>query len=796
MKKLLLGLLPVFLAMVLSAQEENFNWVQQTISPGNNLQEMTTVEDTLVVVGNNNVFFKSTNKGLSWEFKQVIDAIYDYSSLSINSEGNGLLTTRRSKIIDYSGITDPAVNGKILKTTDHGATWTVMSLAGITSENAELNPAKEGCFALDLYTVNCVDANKAYMYVGWYDVITGSKVTNGAVFETTDGGETWSPVTENLGSNVTTAIQTKGTATYIAGKDHLFKRTGTTTTDIYPALVAADGGSDQTIYIFDIDVISETEFYLTTTSNGIFHSTDGGATMVELGGTGVPSGGNDIKAIDANTIMVIGSSSKSKVTVDGGTTWNACYPGETCWEIEGVFNDSVYALGKDDLFKIAVADLASDPTNWKQQILTEEGINIQQMHIIDASSAIVAGNDELLKKTTNKGLEWTDVTIPELYDQAAEEQEYGVDFNGLCASEGVSYAAARRYDLESYSSVMTYYPGPIFKSTDNWKTWELLDIDEIGKENEEDVTIYPFHDDCYGFDPYSIECITDSIVFVWANWYDTVAGYDDKVTHSRVFKSTDAGVTWKSITEDLGNPFITAIHFLDKDNGYIVGNKTLLKTTDGGETLTDLYPRIDESGEMGAYFKGVTYVSENEIYFPSTADSVWLTTDQGETFTALSFLPGTNDVIKLDEDHMLALGTTSKSFLTKDAGENWIECTPGTSVWSIGGIVNDSVFALTKGDIYKISFEELTDNGEEPNGIGDIMNSDDIKLLNGRYQVEIVSEKNNIETCIVYNIIGQLMDIKHPNSESCIIDKSGYESGIYIIATFSGDKRYTHKVVF
>ncbi len=793
MKNFLLLFLTLFSATLIMAQT-TYNWVPQTLSPDNNLQVMTTVEDTLVVVGNNNSFFKSVNKGINWDFVKVVDAEFDFSSMSISDGGTGLLSTRKSKIINYSGITDPTASGILLKTTDHGTSWSIIDLNGISTSNPALDPNKEGSFGLDLFTVECVDANNAFIYVGWSDVITGSKVSCGAVFETSDGGTTWDPISDDLGSYITTAIQTKGTVTYIAGNNHLLKRTGGTTTDLYPALVAADGGSDQTIYIFDIDVISETEFYVVTTSNGLFHSTDGGTTITELTGTGIPSGGNDLKVIDANTIMVLGTSSKSKLTVDGGANWIGCYPGESCWEIEGVFNDSVYALAKDEIYKIAVSDLNSNPTNWKAQVITDLGENIQQMHIVDASNAIIAGNSEIIKSTNDKGISWTDVAIPELYDQAAETQEYEVSFNGLCYSEGVSYAAARRYDLESYSSVITYYPGPIFKSTDNWKTWELLDINEIGSENEADVTMYPFHDDCYGFDPYSIECITDSIIYVWANWYDTVAGYDDKISHSRVFKSIDGGETWNSITDDLGSPFVTAIHFEDKDNGYIVGSKTLLKTTDGGQNFTDLHATLDPTGDLNMYFKGVTYVSDDEIYFPTTSDSVWVTNDQGTSFSTVNSLTGANDVIKLYDDHILALGSTSKSFLTKDGGETWEECSPGTTVWSIGGVINDSLFVLTKGDIYKIAFSELV---EIPSGVdNEIMNSNLIKILNSKSEVEVVSYEDDIETCVVYNILGQLIEIKKPNGRSCRINKLEYEPGIYIIATFTNNKRYTHKVVF
>ena len=793
MKKLLLFLTILCGAMFTMAQT-TFNWVHQSISPENNLFSIIMVEDTLVVVGAKNTFFKSIDKGSNWDIVKAVDPDYDFISMSINSNGIGLLSTRRSKMIDYSGLTDPAVNGKILKTADNGSTWTIMDLSGISNTDPTVDPNKEGSYAYDIYAVDCVDANNAFAYIGWYDIISGSQVTCGAVFETTDGGTTWSPITEDLGNDIITAIQTKGTTTYVAGANTFFKKSGETITDLYPTLVTADGGTDETIYIFDIDVISETEFYVVTTANGLFHSTDGGTTITEMTGTGIPAGGNDLKVIDANTIMVLGTATRSKVTVDGGANWTNCYPGVSCWEIEGVFKDSVYALAKQNVYKIAVSDLSTNPTNWVAQSVTNIDENLQQMYIVDANTAIIAGNSEILRITSDGGKTWSDITHPKLYDQSAEEQEYEVDFNGICYSDSVSYATARRFDLESYSSFNTYFPGPIFKSTDNWKTWELLDINEIGAENTDDPSIYPFHDNCYGFDPYAIECITDSIVYVWANWYDTTISYADKVNYSRVFRSTDGGESWNYVTDDLGGSFVKEIYFKDKDNGYIVGSHTLLKTTDGGETFTDLYPTLDPSDEYNMYFRSI-YEIGDEIYLPTTNDSVWVTNDGGTSFTALNYLIGTTDIYKFNDTTLIALGTADKSFLTTDGEDNWEVCSPGTSVLSIGGIVNDSLLVLAKGDICRLAVSEIVIE-DTPDYIDEIKHNDIIKILNHSTELELVSTGEKIDVCTVYNILGQIIEIQNPNSNSCTINKSEYEPGIYIISTSINNKRYTHKIMF
>lgn len=795
MKKIF-TLLLCFISFAAFSQKD-YMWVPQTVSPDNNLTQMINVNDTLAIVGLNNTFVSSTDNGLSWSPTKVIDAVHDFNSLSINDAGIGLMSSRRAKIVNFSGINDVLVDGKLLQTLDNGATWSIMDLSGIGfGGDTLLNPNDPGCNALDVYTVECIDENNALINISWYDWNSGSKVSRGAVYYTTDGGTIWSPITGDIGSKVINVIENVGTVNYIGGLSRLLKNTFGTAdvVDLFPNLVAANDGDDN-IFINDFEIISETEFYVVSSIDGIFYTIDSGATFTKLA-SGAPGGGNDIKVINENTIMVLGSSSKSMLTVDGGTTWTSCYPGVSCWEIGGVFNDSVYALAKNDIYKIALTDLASAPTNWVAQTLTDKGSNIQKMHIIDANSAILVGYDEFVKTTSDNGINWTDVNIPELF-AAGSDEFVDVSYSDIASSEGISYAITKSIKLLDYPTASvhydTYSSGAMFKSTDNWTTYSVMDIDEIGKESEADVTINPFNDNCYGFSPNAIENVNDSILFVWGNWHDTVAGYEAKVTHSRVFRSIDSGETWFSISDDFGNSYVNEIFFADKDNGFIIGNQILLKTTDGGDNFTDLYPILDEGEDDKMFIKGITYIDENEFYLPTTLDGVWKTLDGGATFTEFDGIAGTNDFYKLNDNRYLALGTSTKSKISKDSGATWEDCYPGSSVWSIGGIVNDSLYALCKGDIYKIALWELV-SGE---GINQNLADDNtIKILSRQSDLDVVSSTKKIEVCAVYSISGKLIYKSEPNALKCTINHSSYAPGMYFISTYVKGNRYTNKVIF
>jgi len=801
MRKTLLAFFALVCTLSLTAQTD-YNWVQQTLNPDDNLQGMAIMQDSsILVAGYNTVFMKSTDFGQSWSPVMVVDATFDYAALSFGANGNGLLSTRRTKLIDYKTGEDMYIDGRLLKTADYGATWTIMSLDGFTSDVLETDPNKVAAYAFDLYFVECVNADTMYAYAGWYNIITGSKVSQGAVFKTYDGGANWTAISGDLKSNVITAIKTSGDNTYIAGNNTFLKKSGETITDIYPALVAGDGGTDQTIYIFDIDVVGDDEFYVATSTNGLFYSNDGGATITELGGTGIPSGGNDIKKIADNTIMVMGTTSKSKVTTDNGATWVDCNTGLSIWEIAGVFNDSVVVLAKDVILKLALTDLTSSPKNWVSQTITTIGTNLQQMSIIDENTAIIAGNDQVASITSDKGLSWSELQLPALYEQGSDDAEYPIDFTDVITNDSVSYLTARRVkwiDFPSDSSQLdTYFPGPTFISYDNFTTWSLLDATAFGAATPDDVSQNPFNASCDGFDPYTISCVTDSIVFVWAQWYDFANGIENKTDHSRIFKSVDNGSSWTVISDDFGSKFIKAIHFTDPDNGYIAGNSMLFKTTDGGTTLEDLYPEIDPDGSLAAFFNSLAYYGPDEIYLPSTNDGVWKVTEGGTNFSTLNTLVGSTDLMKVNDTVLIVLGSKDKSFVSKDSGETWEACSPGVSIWAIGGVVRDTIFALTKGDIYKLAIGELTYvEPDEPDGITNVLKDNSIKVLNRQNEIEIMSTDKEIEMCALYSISGQMLESNKPMSTSCIFDKTAYQQGLYIVTVTTDSKTSTYKVIF
>jgi len=706
-----------FISFSASAQV-TFDWEAQSISPGHNLQEMNMVNDTTtLLVGYGKTFVKSADLGLTWDKVPILDPLYDFGDLSINSNGIGYACAGDQKVINNpsGGEQDVYAHGVLLKTTDHGVSWSVFDISVIgEGDDPALNPSAPGCYAMHFRSCEVVDDQIALLGIEWfyYEVSTGDKITYKGVLKTVDGGVSWIAITDN--DKYPMAIEHADTSIYFGGSNHLLKTvTGSdVVTDIYPNLIAVTG--DATVYIYDFAIVNENEIYVITSTNGAYKTLDRGETFTKLDGTGAPSGGNDIFSVNDSVLVILGSSTKSTVSTDYGATWVSCYPvpepdpKPVFWEIGGVYNDSLYGLAKSKVWKIAVTDLINGPYTWTEQVLTD-GISLQKMHITDATSALIIGNDETFKATDDGGVSWTDIDLPELFIYGAQ-----YDFADISTSGGASYASTRRFLQFECADVNVYGYGLIYKSMDYWGTWERLDVGNIGDESSIDPSLNPYLEGCYGLSPTELACINDTVVYAYVNWADTIAGADNRTEHSRVYKTIDGGDTWDPVTDDFEKKYVKSIYFIDDNTGFIVGNQILLKTIDAGDSFTDIYPALiaaDPDDDDEFYLNEIHYIDENEWYLSSTSDGVFATLDGGVTYTKFTGISGSNGFYKVDTSTYIVLGNSARSLISWDKGDTWTDCHPASTVWGIGGVLNDSLVGMAKTYLYKIALTDLSGTG-------------------------------------------------------------------------------------
>ncbi len=764
-----------------------FNWVATTVSPGNNLQNMNILKDnSALVVGLKGTFKKSTDMGLTWKDVPVLKGVYDFNDLSIDANGVGYACSRRAKSVDYPyhGKPDVYVPGALLKTTDYGKSWTLLNPAVVgTGDDPAINPNVPGCYAPSYSAVESVNDTVAYVGVDWYDINSGKKALHSAVFKTSDGGASWKAITGDYGYHYAMAIEATDSTVFIGGNKVLLKTNieSDTISDIYPKLAAAN--KDSSIFIFDFTIVNKNEIYVTTSSDGIFKTEDCGDSFTKLAG---PTGGYDFCKVNDSTFLVLGTSTKSKLSTDGGKTWVSFYPGASCYEIGGILNDSLYGLGRSDIYKVALSDLATHTNTWTTTMLSD-GHNLQKMAVVGANSAIIVGYGDTFKTTDDKGATWKDANLPELYKYGAK-----YDFQDISTHNGASYVCARRYkEIDyPYSSGKSdiYIDGLIYKSFDNWKTWKLLDISKIGSGN--DPSANPQVEGCYSMDPFAIECVDSSTAFVYIDWNDTTSG--KKVYHGRVFRTTDGGDSWDTVTKDFGYHYVTDIKFVNDSTGFILGNKIFLKTTDGGNTWSDLYPILTVGTDSSLYIKSITYINSSEFFITTVSDGIFKTTDGGATYQTINGKTGANAFYVLDSTTYMTAGSKTKTLFTHDKGKTWVNCTPGVTLWNFGGVLNDSLVALARSDIYKIALSDLI----HTTGIRGIRSDNPLKIYYKPNSIAVYSPGRAIDRCLVYSMGGRLLETIKPASKTCVINYRSYAPGIYIIASEVAGKRYVNKVIF
>lgn len=101
---------------------------------------------------------------------------------------------------------------------------------------------------------------------------------------------------------------------------------------------------------------------------------------------------------------------------------------------------------------------------------------------------------------------------------------------------------------------------------------------------------------------------------------------------SAVFKTTDGGKNWglqysENLEQD-GSTDFSDVEIIDKDNVIVVGDRTLLKTDDGGVTWKKVY-----DSNRFYYFSDIEFVTPTEGWVVGAQGIILHTTDGGETWT-------------------------------------------------------------------------------------------------------------------------------------------------------------------
>ncbi len=286
--------------------------------------------------------------------------------------------------------------------------------------------------------------------------------------------------------------------------------------------------------------------------------------------------------------------------------------------------------------------------------------NLYSIFSIDGQTAWATGADGVILKSTNQGATW----IPKF--------------------SGTNYSISFVHFFDSNEGIVAGSGGTIKKTFDGGETWESIFGGTYNRLQEGF-----FVNDSVGYlcgDAGILLKTTDrgnswttSVIassnFAFIYFVNELTGFATTENNGQIWKTTDAGNTW-NLKQTIANYSIWQIHFVDENNGWVVGEfGTIAHTTNAGENWNLQY-----SG---------TEVNLRSVYF-FNPDTGWVV---GKDEKRLRTTNGGNTWI---HDHT-GYNYEYLYIYFFDQNIGWICGTSGVILCNVGTPINSDVYEKTYG---------------------------------------------------------------------------------------------------
>lgn len=495
---------------------ENFSQIQTGIVSGTNLWRVKMVSsNTGWICGTNNTLLKTTNGGLTWQSVTTPGYTSDFWGIDFLDANRGFI----------------AATGKVLLTTDGGESWGVIP-AGDASPLISIHAIDSLHVAASGYGTTGYPAKNIYSSNGGFIWVTGGALetknanciryvnrdtgyvvqTNSGLYKTTNRGQTWNHITNNIGEYDFTILQgntgySVGTSMKILKAENNF--------DVWNQVIIRDN-------LKDVFFFNETKgFAVSPDNNGILYkSEDEGASWEKVANA---PGGNVITFTD-NLTGFIGSrevgatTGKIHKTTNGGANWYVTNIANHIGSVNKIFfinHSTGWAVsGYSTSSQAKILHTNDGGENWAVQQEMDNSTGFTSVFFLDSQCGWVTGRN--IWQTTNGGTNWIKrLDVPD---------NFFSDIYFSNALNGWAIASSQMY-----------------KTTDGGNNWILSPPSLMNSTN--------------------FETLSDS--------HFVIAG-------QTILESTDAGATWQNITDEVGKPFIslhapkTNLAFCVGNNGLIM----------------------------------------------------------------------------------------------------------------------------------------------------------------------------------------------------------------------------------
>lgn len=583
--------LAVFLSLILSlnlCSQENTNWKWMHPTPqGNDIRFIKCLSSAnWVAVGYTGTLMRTTNSGASWlvysnyfgvatgflgQGKNIYGADFKDANTGIACGTQGCIYRTTNGGANWDSLYSPAGttalwnvsfgdantayiggnSGMVLKSTNAGLTWTTCSPPS-GSQNWSI-------FSLDANTVFTVQ-------------------NSGALYKSTNGGTSW-----NFISTSTTAAL-YGVYFFNANTGIVTGATGAvrTTTDGGNSWNVPSIGSASTLKVFARK--SPDELYVVGDAYNIFKSTDYGATWSYINynypGQGMTFSANTI-GITGNTWIVGGVNGMLNMSTNSGANWTGIskiYCAGNIFDIDVRPGGKIWAVGNPGSGGSSILYSSNNGLSWTPQ--TTLTYYFRYIQMVTDQTGWITGNSGYIYNTTNGGINWNPVTIP----------------NTGYSIVTVEFVNQSTGWIFSYGTIAG---GSIVKTTNGGSSWQQQDNSNV---------------------PDGVK---------WADMVDANTGYyiTGSITTAKIAKTTNGGTNWvEQLNVPSTTPNLTMIKMINASSGWVCGFTGLLwKTTDGNAWTTVTTPANNN-------YTSTDWYDMNNGYIGGGSGLVYRTTNGGNTW--------------------------------------------------------------------------------------------------------------------------------------------------------------------
>lgn len=485
------------------------------------------------------------------------------------------------------------------------------------------------------------------------------------LFKTIDGGFTWDHIKINMTFKKISFLNDNlawgiGNS-YFANSKYGIYRTidgGLTWDELIP---------DTTSFYSDIQFVNESQGWVIGLG-GLWHTNDGGSTWIEQAKGQLHHGSAEyhLSFQDADYGWAGGWFGWSIKTADGGKTWtrDSTMAGYSKY----VFIDSLFGWASSKTRSLAIKRTSDKGDTWYKTPQELFGV----VFPFDDQRCLAAASDGIYR-TVDAGTTWTKISSANYKYMLFHNENDGwgwqeIDPGFYRTSNGGVTWENQTFTVFGASGISL----PAIDFVDVNTGWTL--IRKFGKDGESSIA---------------------KTVDGGENWIVQKSNFPQEATalyfvdkdvgwivgkNSMIQKTIDGGENWQAQYSDPISD-LQDIIFIDKLTGWIVGsNGVISKTTDGGQAWTDVSP------EINIYFKDVYFidysygwVSGNWIY-PNIGKTFLRTTDGGiswydpiidntSNINFISFIDPAKGWARISND------TLTKSIIvtTTDSGKTWQE---------------------------------------------------------------------------------------------------------------------------